>query len=89
MRDLPEIVEQISKDHPKPINNQKDKKFFSPVVMKIANEHQISISELEKISGTGRGGRVTKKDILLYIDEKEKSEPINLKNDSFDKVQKK
>ena len=86
--DLPEVVEQISTDHPKPVNNQKDKKFFSPVVMKIANEHQIALSELEKISGTGRGGRVTKKDILLYIDEKEKSEPINLKNDSFDKVQK-
>ena len=86
--DLPEVAEQISTDHPKPVNNQKDKKFFSPVVMKIANEHQIALSELEKISGTGRGGRVTKKDILLYIDEKEKSEPINLKNDSFDKVQK-
>ncbi|GIS03821.1 MAG: hypothetical protein CM15mP106_2680 [Candidatus Neomarinimicrobiota bacterium] len=38
--------------------------------MKIVNEHQIALSELEKISGTGRGGRVTKKDILLYIDEK-------------------
>ena len=86
--DLPEVAEQISTDHPKPVNNQKDKKFFSPVVMKIANEHQIALSELEKISGTGRGGRVTKKDILLYIDEKEKSEPINLKNDSFDKVKK-
>ena len=86
--DLPEVVEKISTDHPKPINNQKDKKFFSPVVMKIVNEHQIALSELEKISGTGRGGRVTKKDILLYIDEKEKSEPINLKNDSLDKVQK-
>ena len=57
--------------------------------MKIVAEHQIALSELEKISGTGRGGRVTKKDILLYIDEKEKSEPINLKNDSHDKVQKK
>ena len=86
--DLPEVAEQILTDHPKPVNNQKDKKFFSPVVMKIANEHQIALSELEKISGTGRGGRVTKKDILLYIDEKEKSEPINLQNDSFDKVQK-
>ncbi len=87
--DPPEIAEQISTDHPKSINNQKDKKFFSPVVMKIVNKHQIALSELEKISGTGRGGRVTKKDILLYIDEKEKSEPINLKNDSHGKGQKK
>jgi pyruvate/2-oxoglutarate dehydrogenase complex dihydrolipoamide acyltransferase (E2) component len=86
--DSPEIVEKISTDYPKPINHQKDKKFFSPVVMKIVNEHQIALSELEKISGTGRGGRVTKKDILLYIDEKKKPEPINLKNDSLDRVQK-
>ena len=87
--DLPEITEKISRDHSKSINNQKDKKFFSPVVMKIVNEHKIALSELEKIPGTGRGGRVTKKDILLYIDEKKKPEPINLKNDSLDKVQKK
>ena len=87
--DPSEISEQISTEHPKSISNQKDKKFFSPVVMKIVNKHQIALSELEKISGTGRGGRVTKKDILLYIDEKEKSEPINLKNDSSDLVQKK
>ena len=26
--DLPEVAEQISTDHPKPVNNQKDKKFF-------------------------------------------------------------
>ena len=86
--DSPDIVEKISTEYPKPINHQKDKKFFSPVVMKIVNEHQIALSELEKISGTGRGGRVTKKDILLYIDEKKKPEPINLKNDSLDRVQK-
>ena len=86
--DLPEVKEQISTDYPKPLNNQKEKKFFSPVVMKIVAEHQIALSELEKISGTGRGGRVTKKDILLYIDEKEQSEPINLKNESRDIVQK-
>ena len=86
--DIPEIVDKVPKDHSNAMNNQKRKKFFSPVVMKIVAENQLSINELEKISGTGRGGRVTKKDILLYIDEKEKSEPINLKNNSFDKVQK-
>ena len=59
--DPPKIAEQISTDHPKSINNQKDKKFFSPVVMKIVNKHQIALSELEKISGTGRGGRVRRR----------------------------
>ena len=86
--DLPKITEKISIDHSKTMDNQKGKKFFSPVVMKIVAENQLSLDELEKITGTGRGGRVTKKDILLYIDETEKSELINLKNDSRDKVQK-
>ncbi len=46
-------------------------KFFSPVVMRIAQEHGISMAELASIKGTGLGGRVTKKDILRYIKEKE------------------
>src|SRR5699024_883013 len=41
-------------------------RFYSPLVMKIAGEEGISLSELEKINGNGRGGRVTKKDILHY-----------------------
>ena len=44
------------------------KKFYTPVVMKIAAEQGLPLSELETISGTGRGGRVTKKDILAYIE---------------------
>jgi 2-oxoglutarate dehydrogenase E2 component (dihydrolipoamide succinyltransferase) len=38
--------------------------FVSPVVGRIAAEHGVDVS---KIPGTGRGGRVTKKDILAYI----------------------
>ena len=40
----------------------------SPVVRRLAQEHGIDISE---ISGTGTGGRVTKKDIESYIEERE------------------
>ena len=44
--------------------------------MKIATKNQLSLTDLEQIPGTGRGGRVTKKDVLFYIDENKKSEPI-------------
>ena len=44
------------------------KAFYTPVVMKIASEKGIPLSEIEQIVGTGRSGRVTKKDILLYIE---------------------
>lgn len=45
-------------------------KFYSPLVLKIAQEENISMEELETIDGTGFGGRVTKKDILNYIEQK-------------------
>jgi pyruvate dehydrogenase E2 component (dihydrolipoamide acetyltransferase) len=41
------------------------KTFVSPVVAKIASEHGIDPSQVQ---GTGRGGRVTKKDILGFIE---------------------
>lgn len=52
------------------------RRFFTPVVLKIAREEGISLSILESLEGTGRGGRVTKKDILAYIKEKPKVEPV-------------
>mgnify|MGYP005849524655 FL=1 len=42
-------------------------RFYSPLVLSIAREENVSMSELEKIHGSGEGGRVTKKDILAYI----------------------
>ena len=43
-------------------------KFYSPLVRSIADKEGISMSELESISGSGEKGRVTKKDILSFID---------------------
>jgi pyruvate dehydrogenase E2 component (dihydrolipoamide acetyltransferase) len=40
-------------------------KFVSPVVARIAAEHNVDVAQ---IPGTGRGGRVTKKDILGFIE---------------------
>lgn len=47
------------------------KTFVSPVVAKIASEHGVDPSQVE---GTGRGGRVTKKDILSFIESGGKAE---------------
>ena len=45
-------------------------KFFSPLVQNIAKEEGISMEELQQVPGTGRKGRVTKKDILRYVKER-------------------
>ena len=42
-------------------------RFYSPLVLNIAAKEGISMSELEKVPGTGAEGRVSKKDILNYI----------------------
>ena len=46
-------------------NGRREAKFVSPVVARIAAEHNVDVASVE---GTGRGGRVTKKDILGYIE---------------------
>ncbi len=42
-------------------------RFYSPLVLNIAQSEGISMSELENIPGTGQDGRVSKKDILAYV----------------------
>jgi 2-oxoglutarate dehydrogenase E2 component (dihydrolipoamide succinyltransferase) len=42
-------------------------RFYSPLVKNIAREENIDVAELEAISGTGSEGRVTKKDIIAYV----------------------
>jgi pyruvate dehydrogenase E2 component (dihydrolipoamide acetyltransferase) len=46
-------------------DGRREGRFVSPVVARIAAEHEVDVSQVE---GTGRGGRVTKKDILAFIE---------------------
>ncbi|MFT4642285.1 MAG: 2-oxoglutarate dehydrogenase E2 component (dihydrolipoamide succinyltransferase) [Candidatus Azotimanducaceae bacterium] len=45
-------------------------KFYSPLVRNIAQAEGVSMQELEVIAGTGNDGRVTKNDILSYLENK-------------------
>jgi 2-oxoglutarate dehydrogenase E2 component (dihydrolipoamide succinyltransferase) len=45
--------------------------FFSPLVRSIAEKEGLSVEELERVSGSGAEGRVTKDDVLSYLEEKE------------------
>jgi 2-oxoglutarate dehydrogenase E2 component (dihydrolipoamide succinyltransferase) len=44
---------------------KRDLGFISPVVAKIASEHKV---DLQQVSGTGQGDRITKKDVLAFIE---------------------
>lgn len=50
-------------------------RFYSPLVRKIASEEQVSQEELDSIEGSGQNGRVQKKDILAFIENRGKGQP--------------
>jgi 2-oxoglutarate dehydrogenase E2 component (dihydrolipoamide succinyltransferase) len=59
-------------------------KFYSPLVRSIAEKEGVSMNELENVNGSGQSGRVTKKDILNYVENRETapSEPTTAANPS-------
>ena len=48
-------------------NTTQEAKFYSPLVLNIAQNEGVSMDELQHINGTGTNGRITKKDILDFI----------------------
>ncbi len=51
------------------VQNYKDsERFYSPLVKSIAKAENISVEELDGISGSGKDGRVTKADVLAFLD---------------------
>src|SRR5712692_7146862 len=61
--------EELVAEKPEPVtapaSSEDGKTFVSPVVARIASEHGVDPG---RVPGTGRGGRVTKKDILAFIE---------------------
>src|SRR5690606_13760015 len=52
-----------------PIPRRSDSgRFYSPLVRSIAETEGLSLQELERIEGTGAEGRVTKQDVLAYLE---------------------
>jgi 2-oxoglutarate dehydrogenase E2 component (dihydrolipoamide succinyltransferase) len=51
-------------------SNGSSNRFYSPLVLNIAANENVSMTELEAIPGTGNDGRVTKKDILQYVSDR-------------------
>lgn len=56
--------------HPAQTASSDMKDFFSPGLLRLAKEKGISLEELEKIPGTGDGGRLTKKDLEAHCEKR-------------------
>ena len=53
-----------------PVSQPTGDRFYSPLVLNIARQEGISMTELESLQGTGANGRVTKKDILEHVEKR-------------------
>ncbi len=78
--DEPIATPEPLKEHPpisttviSPASQKESNRFYSPLVKSIAKKEGVSFDELNKISGTGREGRVTKHDIINHIENKNDS----------------
>lgn len=69
----PAVVEAVAPEAAV-ISRGSGTRFYSPLVRTIAEQEAVSLSELEQIEGSGAQGRVTKKDVLSYLDQR-KSAP--------------
>ena len=62
-------ISQLTQNHVTQIVNADGGRFYSPLVLNIARAEGISMAVLETIPGTGKDGRVTKSDILAYVND--------------------
>lgn len=67
--DVPVKAEKSVVVEPKKVESSK---FYSPLVLSIAGAENVNMAELESIQGSGLNGRVQKKDILSYVEDRKK-----------------
>ena len=75
-------------DESAPQRTGSDGRFYSPLVRSIAKEEGITMQELESIEGSGKDGRVSKSDILAFVENKKtskKEEPAQQKTGGLQK----
>ena len=72
-----EIIEEIPGTDQLPLpsseraeSNETNLRFYSPLVRNIAAQENITLSELEEIPGSGAEGRLTKDDLISYIQDR-------------------
>ncbi|HJY13409.1 MAG TPA: dihydrolipoamide acetyltransferase family protein, partial [Flavobacterium sp.] len=68
--EIESTIEAVKETFSAPQDFTASDKFFSPLVKNIAKEEGISIAELDGMQGSGKDGRVTKEDILKYIEDR-------------------
>ncbi len=71
-------VQEVAEGSTPPQRKGSDGRFYSPLVRSIAKEEGISQEELESIEGSGNQGRVSKQDLLDYVEKKKTAGPAKV-----------
>jgi 2-oxoglutarate dehydrogenase E2 component (dihydrolipoamide succinyltransferase) len=78
LADTPKPATVESKPHnnastiPQPVIQPVTNRFYSPLVKNMVKEEGILLEDLERLPGTGKDGRVTKNDIIAYLNNKKR-----------------
>jgi len=62
-------------DGKKPTAEADERVRLSPLVRRLAEEHHVPVEEVERLEGSGAGGRVTKEDLLKYVESRPTAGP--------------
>ena len=74
-QDKVELVEEVVESISEAIPTTSSNRFYSPLVRNIAKEEGITLEELDRVPGSGKEGRVTKKDIISYLKTRKTAAP--------------
>lgn len=84
---IQETVEEIKQEKKEVVTASKELKsrtpagkFLSPLVRSIAAQEDISYVELDQITGSGMDGRITRDDLLKYLEERKKGQLKNVES---------
>jgi len=75
LKDIEKTVEKGSVAITEAAINNDGERFYSPLVKNIAQQENISQEELDQVEGSGLEGRVTKEDILAYVENRGGKQP--------------
>ena len=80
----PEIKEEKPAEKTKANIKNEGNRFYSPLVRSMASKENIGIEELDNIPGTGKDGRVSKSDMVKYLENKgETTKPSVVKKEAI------
>jgi 2-oxoglutarate dehydrogenase E2 component (dihydrolipoamide succinyltransferase) len=83
IKELENGIESVVTGISEPVQQSESSRFYSPLVMSIAQKEGITMAELEGIKGTGMQGRVTKDDMLAYLRKGRKKSTFNFQKEEF------